>query len=115
FTNSFRALANEGALERAPFPDPAFGPWHARWKRRLARQSQPAAETLAGMRAHSPAVIPRNHRVEEALDAAQRGDLAPFERLLAVLSDPYGPTDPGPEFTQPAGESFAGYQTSCGT
>lgn len=115
FTNTFRSLATVGAEQRLPFTDAAFGPWHARWMRRLARQPGTNAEAAARMRAHSPAVIPRNHKVEEALTAAGQGDLAPLERLLAVLAEPYGPTEPDPEFTAPPPASFHGYRTFCGT
>ena len=41
------------------------------------------------MRRANPAYIPRNHRVEEALAAAESGDLGPFEELVAVLEDPF--------------------------
>ena len=42
------------------------------------------------MRAVNPAVIPRNHRVEEALSAAEeRDDLSVLHRLLAALASPY--------------------------
>ena len=37
----------------------------------------------------NPVYIPRNHLVEEALDAATAGDLDPFHRLVDVLADPY--------------------------
>jgi len=60
-------------------------------------------------------VIPRNHRVHEALLAAERGDLAPFEALLAALRRPY---DGGPDarpFMAPPEPSQRVLQTFCGT
>ena len=67
------------------------------------------------MAAANPVIIARNHRVEEALAAAQAGDLAPTERLLAALARPF---DERPEFADlagPAPDDFGPYVTFCGT
>ena len=48
-----------------------------------------AGASAARMRRASPAYIPRNHRVEQALAAAEDGDLGPFEDLVAVLQNPF--------------------------
>ena len=69
------------------------------------------------MRQVNPWVIPRNHRVEEALAAAsEHGDLAPFERLLAALRRPYDEDPAFARYAEPApAQVSAGYQTFCGT
>ena len=68
----------------------------------------------AAMRSVNPIVIPRNHRVEEALAAAsEHGDLNPLQRLLTALSAPFDHTQELPEFSEPA--NLTGYQTFCGT
>ena len=83
WTLAFRRLA--GAVEdagplRALFADPAaLDGWLPRWRAALA----PDARAL--MAAANPAVIPRNHLVEEALTAATAGDMAPFAALLAEV------------------------------
>jgi len=67
------------------------------------------------MRAANPAVIPRNHRVEEMIEAAVAGDFGPFERLMAVLARPY---DDGPDtadYTRPPKPEERVHQTFCGT
>lgn len=66
--------------------------------------------------ASNPAVIPRNHRVEEALEAAvEQGDYTVMERLLNVLSKPYAHTpEPDDYYTGPS-ESTRRYRTYCGT
>ena len=71
----------------------------------------------ARMRAVNPWLIPRNHRVEEALDAASgEGDMAPFERLLAALRQPFVETAENARYAEPAeAEATARYQTFCGT
>ena len=83
--------------------------WLARWQSRLRPE---AAATLF---ASNPAVIPRNHKVEEALSAATSGDLAPFQSLLTAITDPYA-TERGREaFALPAPQGFGDYVTFCGT
>ena len=69
------------------------------------------------MRRASPWIIPRNQRVEEALQAAsQDGDLGPFERLLAALRDPYRELTENAVYAQPAPAAVtACYRTFCGT
>ncbi|WP_284164360.1 protein adenylyltransferase SelO [Frigidibacter sp. SD6-1] len=84
FTRTFRGLAT--GLAAAEFADPEpFRAWARRWQGRIA--GEPAPETL--MCASSPAYIPRNHRMEEMIQAAVAGDHAPFHRLNAVLSRPF--------------------------
>jgi serine/tyrosine/threonine adenylyltransferase len=90
FTRTFRALAEGGA--RDEFLDPAaFDAWEGDWRARLARDGPGATpEGRAGaIAAVSPAVIPRNHRIEAVIVAAVAGDLAPFEGLRAALARPF--------------------------
>jgi serine/tyrosine/threonine adenylyltransferase len=111
FTNTFRALA-DGTL----LTDPAFADWHTAWQGRLTRQPGTAEDTRARQRAANPAVIPRNHKVEEALEAAWReGNLAPLHRLLEALRDPYDHGRERADYQEPAPASAARYRTFCGT
>jgi uncharacterized protein YdiU (UPF0061 family) len=127
FTLAWRYLAdaaqgNETRL-RALCPQPvALDPWLNRWRDRLAQAdgrepSTARPETAAAMRRASPWIIPRNHRVEEALAAASdRGDLAPFERLLQALRRPFDEHPDAAPFAEPApAEVTACYRTFCGT
>lgn len=104
---------------RALDPEQVFGvdpAWHSDWKARLGRQDQTLEEVRERMRCHNPVVIPRNHKVEEALEAAaSQGDLAPLHQLLAALANPFedGPEKNGYREASPSGSS--GYQTFCGT
>ena len=107
---------------RAEFADPAaLDPWLARWRERCARdeaQGGPAtAERAQRMRLASPWIIPRNQRVEEALEAAsEHDDLGPFQRLLEALRRPYDEDPALARYAQPAPpELTAGYRTFCGT
>jgi uncharacterized protein YdiU (UPF0061 family) len=119
FTNAFRALyaaasGHPEALHDLFGSDAAFGEWQARW---LARQPSRDASLLAAMQRANPWAIARNHRVEEALEAAvERMDMAPFERLLAVLQNPFVARADDIAYTEPApAEVTACYQTFCGT
>jgi uncharacterized protein YdiU (UPF0061 family) len=68
------------------------------------------------MRRHNPAFIPRNERVEEALQAATSGgDLGLFERLIEVVRNPFDHARISPEFSTPPAPDAPRYRTFCGT
>ena len=125
FTLGWRYLADvaEGREERLRglFSQPAaLEPWLARWREGCAHDDavtgRPTPERADRMRRASPWIIPRNHRVEEALAAANDDDLAPFERLLAALRQPFHEASALAAYAEPAtAEISAGYQTFCGT
>jgi serine/tyrosine/threonine adenylyltransferase len=121
YTNTFRDLSSRSAIENpsalgADLQDPRFTAWHARWTERLDREPGGLDEAVLRMRTANPAVIPRNHRVEAALDAAvQRGDLDPAMRLLEALSDPYSTAFDESDYRQPPNPEQRVYQTFCGT
>ena len=122
FTLTFRQLADavstaqSRGIVRTLFADPAaFDPWLARWQSRLTRE--PANPQRAEfMRQANPAFIPRNHRIEQIIDAAvAREDFAPFVELLSVLTNPYQ-DQPGLErYAQPPAPAERVLQTFCGT
>lgn len=115
FTQTFRVLSNPRAMDESPFTDAGFGEWQRHWLERLNRQSQSPTECASLMRDNNPAVIPRNHRVEEALEAAvMRKDMDVMQRLLEVLAKPYeDPEDSSHASPPPPGSGI--YQTFCGT
>jgi uncharacterized protein YdiU (UPF0061 family) len=110
FTNTFRALGDGAAREQ--FSDPAlFDDWESEWRTRLEQEHEPHAL----MRAVNPVVIPRNHRVEQMIDAAVAGDFAPFERLNHVLARPFKPDPDAADLRRPPQSSEIVHQTFCGT
>jgi uncharacterized protein YdiU (UPF0061 family) len=116
YTNTFRALDPGASPDIALSHDASFADWLTRWQARLARQPQSLESSAQLMRSHNPAVIPRNHRVEEALEAAvERGDFAPMNRLLEVLSKPYDDPPEPDVYRMPPAPSERVYQTFCGT
>jgi len=116
YINTFRDLAAETPADAPLFRDVAFMEWYQRWQDRLARQPQTAEATRTLMRAHNPAVIPRNHRVEQALEAAvERGDFTVMAQLLDVLSRPYDDVPEHADYRLPPEPTERCYQTFCGT
>jgi len=115
YTLSFTRLIDNTAGSNCEERDSEFRPWRERWQARLARQPQSATESVQLRRASNPAFIPRNHRVEAALTAAERGDLAPMERLLDVLAAPFDHEREAPEYKAPSPANAGRYQTFCGT
>jgi uncharacterized protein YdiU (UPF0061 family) len=115
FTNTFRTLSDAAGVDNMVKADPDFEVWHRRWQSRRARQPQSHGDAEDLMRRHNPAFIPRNHKVEEALEAATAAhDFSVMERLLDVLRRPYDYTADLPDFGRPA-KSDGRYLTFCGT
>jgi uncharacterized protein YdiU (UPF0061 family) len=115
FTNTFRALSRSERPGACASPDAEFEAWHQRWQARRTRQSQATGESDALMRRHNPAVIPRNHKVEEALHAATTGhDFSVVGRLLEVLASPFDYERDTAGYVAPMPRERA-YRTFCGT
>ncbi|WP_027093084.1 protein adenylyltransferase SelO [Cohnella thermotolerans] len=116
YTNTFRALTVGKPEDTELNGDPEFAEWHKRWQARLGRQEEPQASSQQLMRSSNPAVIPRNHRVEEALEAATiHEDYSVMHRLLDVLSKPYAYKPDQDEYAAPPAPSPIPYRTFCGT
>ncbi|MEZ4282805.1 MAG: YdiU family protein [Myxococcota bacterium] len=110
------AVRGDDAPVRALFEDPkAFDAWAEDWRALLPSGREERAEVASAMDRVNPIYVPRNHRVEAALEAATAGDLAPFHTLLGVLEQPFEER-PGLEaFSEPAPADAPPYRTYCGT
>jgi uncharacterized protein YdiU (UPF0061 family) len=123
FTLTFRRLCAAAADETADsglrglFANPgAYDRWAVRWRSRLALDAREPEARAKAMRAVNPAFIPRNHRVEQALDAAiDDGDFSPFADLLTVLSKPYEDQPSFAQYADPPQTSERVFRTFCGT
>ena len=117
FTLTFRKLCDGEAVAREEFTDPTgFDQWAARWRWRQGDEAADPATIRAAMRAVNPAFIPRNHLVEAALNAAiERGDFAPFEELLTVLSHPFDDQPGFERYALPPLPDQRVLRTFCGT
>jgi serine/tyrosine/threonine adenylyltransferase len=112
FTSFFRALGVAARGDAAPvrnlFLDlGGFDGWAERW-----RALSPDADAMDRV---NPVYIPRNHLVEEALDAATAGDLGPLTSLLDAVSTPYAERPGLERYAAPAPQDFGAYRTFCGT
>ncbi|MNO30584.1 hypothetical protein D3C76_205240 [compost metagenome] len=116
YTNTFRALTLGKLADTGLFDSKEFAGWHQQWEARLGRQEESQASSEQLMRSSNPALIPRNHRVEEALEAAaEREDYSVMERLLEVLSNPYAYTPEQEEYSTVPESCSGPYRTFCGT
>ncbi|GAA0338281.1 YdiU family protein [Bacillus carboniphilus] len=114
YTNTFRALTIGEGTTLSELPE--FKEWFGHWQKRRERQEQSKEDAQQLMRNSNPAVIPRNHRVEEALEAAvNEGDYTVMERLLHVLSKPFAHTPDQEKYCKPPEPTDEPYQTFCGT
>ncbi|WP_108670953.1 protein adenylyltransferase SelO [Peribacillus acanthi] len=116
YTNTFRVLTYE-KIENSPlFETSRFSKWQENWQARLKRQEESIESSKKLMQNSNPAVIPRNHKVEEALKAAEEiGDYSVMEKLLAVLSNPYTLSPNQDAFCTLPNPLDGPYQTFCGT
>ncbi|WP_158810356.1 YdiU family protein [Beijerinckia sp. L45] len=121
FTLTFRhlsdALDGDATPARDQFIDPqAFDRWAEAWRVRLTEEPQHDAGRAGAMRRVNPLFIPRNHRVEAAIEAAvTRQDFAPFEALMQVLSRPFDDQPKLRAFAEPPPADQRVFQTFCGT
>ena len=113
YTTTFRLLCAVAEGGAAPA---GYDAWVTRWRTRLEQEAHTPQAAATLMRAHNPAVIPRNHRVEAAIDAAvQQGDFAPTAALLAVLATPFALAPHQEAYSTPPAPSERVYHTFCGT
>ncbi|MGO1543909.1 MAG: protein adenylyltransferase SelO [Gulosibacter sp.] len=112
YTSLFRNLADAARGNTVPLrvqiPDSnPFDAWLDRWKA--------IGPDGAAMDRVNPAYIPRNHLVEEALQAAATGNMEPFGQLLQAVTEPFTTRADRDRFALPAPSSFGPYRTYCGT
>lgn len=93
----------------------SFHDWAERWRARLARETLTAEERAASMARANPAFIPRNHRVEELIEAATNDDFGPFETMVRVLSRPWEEQPEAAHLAEPPEPEERVTRTFCGT
>ncbi|MEM7413466.1 MAG: YdiU family protein [Myxococcota bacterium] len=125
FTLTFRRLC-DGVVDTPPkdvdagprslFADPSgFDAWAADWRQRLRTEGRDADQTRAEMRATNPAMIPRNHRVQQAIDAATEGNLGPLDDLWTVTTKPFEDHPGLSQYADPPEPHERVHATFCGT
>ena len=124
FTMTFRKLCelpsdapdDPATGPRLLFADPErFDEWAADWRRRLQAEGRSADETRSAMRSTNPAYIPRNHRVQQAIDAATEGDLGPLDDLCEATRQPFDDHPRLSHYADPPQPHERIHATFCGT
>ena len=115
YTNTFRDLSQTSIPQTRIYESASFIKWYERWKERLEKNSKPFKESLQLMQTSNPAVIPRNHKVEQALVATNEGDLKVFRDILDVLKRPYQENEVFKGYQLPPESTERVCQTFCGT
>ena len=105
---------NEVIQKDEIYKDNDFLNWKKRWEVRLKSDDKTPDQYLKLMKTFNPFVIPRNHKVEEALKAAEKNDLKPITKLLEILKNPYLNQENITDYQIPS-NSNENYQTFCGT
>ena len=96
------------------YDDKEFINWKKRWRERLMIDKKNPEDFLELMRKNNPLIIPRNYKVEEALEAAEQNNLKPIKKILNVLSKPYDLQTEIVDYQYPPIPDEK-YQTFCGT
>jgi uncharacterized protein YdiU (UPF0061 family) len=116
YTNTFIELTNVRKPQGEMEDNNDFLRWYIMWRDRLSRQNQSKAQSIQLMKDSNPAVIPRNHRVEEVLRAIEeKNDYGPLYDLMKVLEKPYEYTEDQKRYADPPSPSDKPYVTYCGT
>jgi len=123
FTRSFRALAelaedpeDMSSLDTMLGRDPEWADWKKRWLARLARQPADRAEVVQRMKRYNPALIPRNHLVEEAIQRALGDqDYSFMQEMVEVLATPWADHPENSKWTLPPRPEEKVLETFCGT
>ena len=113
YTNTFCNLMDINSDEIYKSND--FINWKNEWKKRSELNNSTKEKQSKLMKSNNPIVIPRNHKVEEALAEADKGSLDKMKKLLAILENPYDNQNNIEEYQTPAPSSNEKYQTFCGT
>jgi len=114
YTNTFCHLMNEDINEDKNYEDKDFQNWKIRWDERLKTNNNTPEKYLKLMKTVNPLIIPRNHKVEEALEEAEKNNLKPINQLIEILKDPYSHQKDILDY-QIGSNSDEKYQTFCGT
>lgn len=120
YTQLFRNLADaatgdEKALRKQFEEQEGINAWLKRWKDRLQRETTTSDKTRDAMNRVNPVYIARNHKVEEALEAAETGNYEPARQLMDVLATPFTEQPGMDAYSGPAPVEFGPYKTFCGT
>ena len=116
YTNTFLNLTLGNINNIEMFSKEDFKEWYKLWQERLKRQSESMEDSIELMKKNNPVVIPRNHRVEEALSAAvNNNDYTVINKLLEAINNPYDYSNVSEYYSESPKPTSCHYKTYCGT
>ena len=113
YTNTFCYLMNIKIGNNSLYDDKEFINWSNKWQNRISINDNSKEKSLELMKETNPIIIPRNHKVEEALKAANEDNLEVMNKLLSKFDNPYGEQKGIEDYQLPSLDD--NYQTFCGT
>jgi len=115
YTNTFCHLMNITINNSEIYNDKNFINWSKNWQKRLSMNNNSKEKNLSLMKISNPSVIPRNHKIEEVLTAANENNFEIMNKFLSILKKPYDDQEDIYDFQSPAQSGGEKYQTFCGT
>ncbi len=115
YTNTFKELNQEHKPSSDLYDNNSFQAWYEQWQHRRQENNTSLKESIELMNFYNPAVIPRNHKVKQALDTAEQGEMEPFKELLGIVTKPYTTRSDIQNYQRPPSPDEQIYQTFCGT
>ena len=113
YTNTFCYLMNIKTNNTEIYNNKDYIDWSNRWQKRILVNNNSKDKSLNLMKKSNPVVIPRNHKVEEVLKAANENNIELMNKLLSILKKPYENQNNIEDFQSPSDNKE--YQTFCGT
>jgi len=113
YTNTFCHLMNINSSDDSKYKDTNFINWFKQWESRILINNGSIEKSINLMKKNNPIIIPRNHKVEEALEASYNNDMSLTNKLLSILNKPYDNQNDIDDYQSPS--SNIEYQTFCGT
>ncbi len=123
FTLTFRCLADHTSEVTGMTPQfetlfkepDAIAAWLAKWQRRLRTENSPEA-VKQRMNRLNPLFIPRNHRIQKAIeDAETKDDFSQVHLLTTLLKNPFTDQPAFIDYTKPPASDERVTRTFCGT
>ena len=113
YTNTFCYLMNVKIGNNSLYNDKDFINWSNEWQNRISINDNSKEKSLELMKETNPVIIPRNHKVEEALKAANEDNLEVMNKMLSKFDNPYDEQKDIEDYQLPSLDD--NYQTFCGT
>tara|TARA_B100001027_G_scaffold181600_1_gene133129 strand:+ start:274 stop:1728 length:1455 start_codon:yes stop_codon:yes gene_type:complete len=114
YTNTFCYLMDLKEYDNDVYKDNDFQNWKKNWQERLKLNKNNPEKNINLMRTVNPLVIPRNNKVEKALEFAEKGDYSFLKKIITILKEPYELSQDKLDYQNP-GPQQKNYQTFCGT